>query len=561
MTKRSIFAGCTLALISLFAVPLPAYALCTTFNGQQFCDNSPDPAQTAAPASSGNFSTQGIFGCGNTSGSMSQSVGTMSAIGGTFVPVNDAAVTLNTGSLVYKECILRGMVDRERESAIAALVKQSTTQFLNGRNGNPMFPEVIAQDKLNRSDAVVATDINGARLNMINPAFQNDVKLAVNRAYYEQTRDTSGALTCSYAGTPDQLNAVLHARQFNSFYDVLALTDPNCIPLSAYYNAQNLVMNDVAADESEMMTRLNWSNGIYGVETVDSNGVRRTLTPGFFVAGTMQQQLGSGFRQQENANDIDQMVGSLFTGIGNALISQAMGGLRGLVQNTISGHSYLDLVVQDSSSRLNETAVNAGLQVLVAARQSEAAYLAAKQALGGLLLQTTSQLRAAESVCWSAIVPAAMNYAATGGCTAGTACSGSFSIKVATTTAFSQTVINANIAPLATSSAAAVAASSAALGQIDQLLVGITATSSPITQSAALHQLDGLVAQGALHNQYDVQTAQQQVQDAQGALSTLLTNTAKHWGDDPLSTTDPSSGWCNTNNTDVIKMWALKWRI
>ncbi|HEY4488462.1 MAG TPA: hypothetical protein VJB97_03010, partial [Candidatus Paceibacterota bacterium] len=52
------------------------------------------------------FQRDGVFGC-SLNGSYSMSVGTMSAMGGAYVPVNDASVTLNTGYLVYKECILR----------------------------------------------------------------------------------------------------------------------------------------------------------------------------------------------------------------------------------------------------------------------------------------------------------------------------------------------------------------------------------------------------------------------------------------------------------------------
>ena len=64
---------------------------------------------------------QGIFGC-NQSGSYSMSVGTIAAKGGVYVPVNDASVTLNSGTIVYKECILRDVVNRQRENEVAKII-------------------------------------------------------------------------------------------------------------------------------------------------------------------------------------------------------------------------------------------------------------------------------------------------------------------------------------------------------------------------------------------------------------------------------------------------------
>src|SRR3990167_9643499 len=124
--KRTVLAW-ILALGIFVLAPSLAYAeheqQCTTVtkNGvpSEFCSAKPhitlEPAgpqevkleQTFSEPKG--FSRQGIFGCSQT-GSYSMSVGTLGAMGGAFVPVNDAAVTLNTGYLVFKECVLRGIV-------------------------------------------------------------------------------------------------------------------------------------------------------------------------------------------------------------------------------------------------------------------------------------------------------------------------------------------------------------------------------------------------------------------------------------------------------------------
>ncbi|KKW19532.1 MAG: hypothetical protein UY63_C0011G0014 [Parcubacteria group bacterium GW2011_GWA2_51_10] len=492
------------------------------------------------------FNPRGVFGC-NQTGSYSMSVGSLGAIGGTFVPVSDAAVTLNTGYLVYKECILRGIANRQSEEAIVRMVNQTTNQFLTGRNGGPMFPENLPRAQLEVTDAVMVEILNGSRLNMINPAFQEDVVRAVTRNYYLQTRAPNSSLACSYGGSAQDWNAVLLGRQFGGYGDLVALADPNCNPLFSYLGAQRAIESEQYARVNEMMTRLSWNRGVYDVEVIDPDGTRRVTTPGFLVAGTVEQQLGSGFRRQENADDIDEMVSALFAGIGNVILSEA-GGLSGLVQRIAGRPSYLDQVVLEASAGLRDSAINAALQILLAARDVEQAYLEAENKTAQALLSYMANLRVAENTCWELIIPKATEYAARS--------SDSFNLRIATTTTRSQELIDSRIGPLASTTSARIRLSSAALENVEKLIDDVTNTNSPEAQGAALQELDTLVARKALHNQYDLSAAQQQLQDVEDNVGNLIANTIKAWGD----STDPNIGWCNVNNPNVVQMWAERWK-
>ena len=73
---------------------------------------------------------------------------------------------------------------------------------------------------------------------------------------------------------------------------------------------------------------------------------------------------------------------------------------------------------------------------------------------------------------------------------------------------------------------------------------------------AGLQQLDSLVAQHALHTQYDVTNAAQQRDDVAAAMATLADDTKVAWA----NSTDPSIGWCNINNADIPRLWAERWK-
>ena len=123
---------------ALALLPMVSFAQQVTPGTAASSDNIPN-ATVSTP--NGNSTTigipqgfSGIFSC-NQNGAYAMSVGALGATGGVYVPVADASVELNTGTLVYKECILREVVDAEREAATAGFTQQATNNIQTGRNG------------------------------------------------------------------------------------------------------------------------------------------------------------------------------------------------------------------------------------------------------------------------------------------------------------------------------------------------------------------------------------------------------------------------------------------
>ncbi|HEY4526710.1 MAG TPA: hypothetical protein VJK53_02580, partial [Candidatus Paceibacterota bacterium] len=234
-----------------------------------------------------------------------------------------------------------------------------------------------------------------------------------------------------------------------------------------------------------------------------------------------------------------------FSGLSAHAISDSRG-LTGLLQPTLGQPSYLDQMAREASQGLRNAAVNAALQILSAARQVETTYFNAMNAIATNLTQAIGQLRSAETSCWALVVPAAQAYANQNG----------FQITAATTTTASQQIIDSQISPLATTTVSNIGRSQQALDLINRLITGVTNTSSLEAQRLALQQLDSLVAQGLLHNQYDAQQATQRREDVQTAMATLVEDTIVAWADSP----DTNVGWCNINNPEIGRIWAERWR-
>jgi hypothetical protein len=135
-------------------------------------------------------------------------------------------------------------------------------------------------------------------------------------------------------------------------------------------------------------------------------------------------------------------------------------------------------------------------------------------------------------------------------------CPPPITLKVATSTLTSQQVVDSQITPLANQTVSNINNSNKALQLINQLVSGVTNTTSVDAQRIALVQLDQLVSQGALHNQTQLTTIQQQQAAIKDAMSSLYNDTKTAWGD----STDPNIGWCNVNSQSVIDMWIQRWR-
>jgi hypothetical protein len=567
MRKTLYIALTTILILS----PVISWAADDTTAPDPSSSATTDQAASASNASQGyQFARQGVFGC-NLTGSYAMSVGAMSAVGGVYVPVNDAAVTLNTGYLVYKECVLRGIVDRERESALAAMLKQVANTTLTGRDGNPTFLQNYNQELTDLKTKTALYSLQN-RLGDLSPSVKGPVTQALAKSFMAEVADKKP--TCSYQG--DYKALVTGQTNDADFFSAFrASLDPNCVPIDVMMRKQSDLDAYIANARYQWEKQLDWGNGFYPVETTDANNNTIVLTPGILNSAVVQQSVTSGWRQTENANDVDQMIGALFAGLGTQIMSSSQG-LNGLTQQIGTQPSYLNQVAAESAAGLRNSAANAAIQILSAALQVEQTYNQIVSSIANTLTGTIQQLRDTENQCWGLVVQSvcATPLTAQNTCTAKTTCTTQQvtnpntgqvenqqvcptgpTLQVATSTAFSQQVIQSQVTPLANQTVTNIQNSNKALTLINQLVSGVTNTTSVDAQRIALVQLDQLVSSQSLHNQTQLTSVQQQQAAIKDAMSTLIGDTKTAWGD----STDPNVGWCNVNSQSVVQMWIQRW--
>lgn len=566
-------------------------ALAPTFVFAQTTETtSPTGTSNTTPTTAATQGYAGIFSC-NQNGSYAMSVGALGATGGVYVPVADATVELNTGTLVYEECILREVVDAERIAATAGFVQQGTNQVLTGNNGAAYFVQNQAQAQTTVSTNAVTSFVQND-LNSLDPNIKSQVQQAIDQGYAITEYNAPSMLACPYAGATSDFTSANPTG--NIWNDLLAVASP-CNPLFGYIDANDLANGYAAQEQNCLENELQWGGGFYAGTTGTGGPCEQTIvTPSSQVNGLYSQLLQSPFNQLQSANDLGQMVGALFAGISNQVLSGTQGGISGLTQSVGGQPSYLQQAVNQETSNLQSTVANAALANLDAALQIEQSYYNIMSQIAGTLGGTEAQLRGAENACWNQLIatvcsasstPSTVNGVTT--CTAAVQCTTNSdgtescptgqTLKIATSTEFSQPVINSQIASLASTTQNNLQVSQQALSLINGLIQNVSGTSAD-AQAVAVEQLNQLIANNELHTEADLTTAQTQQQSVDNAMQTLETNTPELWsGVDPdnssdtnvpwngsigatINQGDPGEGWCNYQNSTTISQWENLWQ-
>ena len=528
----------------------------------------------------------GIFSC-NQDGAYAMSVGALGATGGIYVPVADATVELNTGTLVYKECVLREIVDAQRQVATAGVLQRNDSQILTSRNGSPQFSVNRLQERQSANNQIASDFVKSSAFNSLDPAIQQSVKQAVAQNYINGM-NAMASVACAYPGaTADFTSANTSGYIFD---DIRAIGSP-CNPIIAYQDENDILGTQIGEGDSILDAELSEGQGYYPVTSGGLNPLaQQVVTPGSFVNSSFTQIAQSPFNQLQNANDLGQMVNALFAGVSTQITSPTGGGINGISQPIGSTPSYLQQAVTATAQNLQGQIINAAVANLTSALQVEEAYFNIMNSIAQTLISTIAQLRSAENQCWQKIIQnvCATPIAADGTCTAVTpacsttpdpnnpdapvpTCPTAPKLKVATSTAFSQAVIDSQITATAQIVANNSSTSKQALNLLNGLIQSVTG-SNVDAQASAIAQLNQLVANNLLHTQPQANAAQQQQNAVQGSMQTLLTNTINLWaGTNPNDTTQtnlpwdgtvsPGAGWCDFQSQSTLQQWEQKWQI
>ncbi|MFM2414712.1 MAG: hypothetical protein RI911_405 [Candidatus Parcubacteria bacterium] len=528
-----------------------------------------NPGDTGGNGAAYEFVRNGIYGC--------KGIGEVGPVGlqhaqGTFVPVSEEAIALNTFILVNKFCVLDGLNIRQREALVAGLTRAGLRQINEGRQGRSKY-EGNWKQLMRREipDAVMEKMLEHESMNKICGPFKENVKRSLVQAYVNATRKQDAAFTCNYPGTEEEQRKALSGDlESVGWSGWRATLDAGNNEFDAFLSLRDIADATIRDEQERYQTELNWGNGFHSDKECRQVAVGNgefeeqceVVTPGKVIADMTSFLSQTGHRQTEQADSIDELLGSFITNLQTEVLS-SFSGLQGTTNNT-SGASYLDRAVDDAFGRARGETTNVGKDALSKALATETEYNAIIKTTLALIDSTISALAEREDKCFADMLAQAKkdlkkqveDEACTDGlgdCTADvteditddpsstetnpkkrykiTASIGSTrkTVTLLKTNAKTLEIVKNDIEPIRKVYAQQLKDSDVALNVLKGLDTMIKNDSSPATAQFVIQKLEQLLKGGKLHNSAHVSNARDKQSQLRDILQNLVQRTETAW--------------------------------
>jgi hypothetical protein len=276
---------------------------------------------------------------------------------------------LGVGDIVFEPILdiinqsLNGLAWTAAKVAAQSITRSTVNWINSGFNGSPAFVSDLNQNLKFLGDAVAEdffnhlnqTTYNATGFNLTSP-FQDQINQQLRQEYYRTTSSWGLNYTLYQTSSDPQafLNGDFDKGGFNAFLSTSQ--NPANNPFGAYMLASNALWSQIDAAAQQRKAELNWGKGflpwrgncqgapqnllpsqyqsLSQSEQCLSNPV---LTPGTVIEAQLEENLGTGIRQLELADSINEIVGALMGQLVNQVLGS--GGLLGASQPTRGGGS------------------------------------------------------------------------------------------------------------------------------------------------------------------------------------------------------------------------------
>lgn len=223
--------------------------------------------------------------------------------------------------------------------ALEQILRATTDWINNGFEGNPAY----ATDPLaffgKIADNVAGEFINGSELGFLCSPFQTRIRLALQQ-YHTRGRE----FRCSLSDVVTNIEGFYDDFDEGGWDGWFAMTQNDMNnPYGAYLESRLELDSRVARAIGIQSTQLNWNGGflswsectewdtvfVTGDETPQKGECTKrgqVVTPGKVIESQLETVLGTGVKQLELADELDELVGALFT----QLLKKLVFGVKGL---------------------------------------------------------------------------------------------------------------------------------------------------------------------------------------------------------------------------------------
>lgn len=579
-----------------------------TLTPQQMCENQypnreDDPVQKVgyqvcvqdAGRNSGNtptpqlvgFNRDGVFGCAGIG--RYGSVGSAHA-GGTYVPVSESAISLNTHILVNKECVLDGLAAEQRKAVMAGLARAGVQALNRGRGGEPIYSTDSKKDLTTARRKIAERILSGPELDSICEPYRDSVKKSLAQNFYRDTETPEKSFSCSFPGSNADLKRMLNGT-VTSYDQLYALSYQKNNWLGSYLQAEDFLHRAVDAEQQQLLRELSYGQGFHSTKKCEQVPIGNgrfeeqcfIITPGKVSADLATYFSQVGLNQTAQADEISELIEPLAANISTQVLS-SFGGFSGLTESRNGNPSYLDSSAQNAFANAQLETTNAGVQILTKSLQLEQTYVATRTTSKTALEGAANQIIEKEKSCYDKLIaqakidvkkeleervcgaqasdPNSFNQGSSCGVTANIvtktladpestasnprsftvidakAGNDRLIVTLSKNVERSKSFIQSNVSSMLDVITTSLAAGNRALTILQQLQQTVQGSSNATMTRFALEQLDQLAVARAIHTDIQVNDAKEQNQKIVDVMNKTVEDTIASW----------DAGWCKAEN-------------
>ncbi len=312
---------------------------------------------------------------------------------------------------------LNGLAWTVAKTAVNSITRSTVNWINSGFNGSPAFVTDLSASLQSVGDAVaenffseldqVTYDATGFT---IRSPFQDQIAQKLREQYYMTTSDwgVNPYTLGQYSDDPTAfLNGDFSQGGFNA--SLAAVQNPGNNPFGAYIQAQRALFAQVDQAAGQRKTEIDWGKGFLSyrggcakatnaavgaltdinLSNQDDCVGHKIQSPGAVVESQLENSLGTGVRQLELADSINEIVSALAGQMVNQVLGS--GGLSGVSQpSSGGGRSYLSQATDSSNYNQVSSSLSNGFQQNLIVQSNEiSAYQANEQKI--LDAATTAQ--------------------------------------------------------------------------------------------------------------------------------------------------------------------------
>lgn len=310
--------------------------------------------------------------------------------------VTATAVSAGTQTVILNS--LNGLAWTVAKMAVQSITRSTVNWINSGFQGSPAFVSDLNSNLSYLSDTVAnnffqqlnQVTVAATGFNLTSP-FQDQITAQLRENYYKASGSLLGLNQYDLQGHSDDPRAFLNGDfsqgGINAFFS--ASQNPANNPFGAYMIASNALTNQISAAAAQRKAELDWGKGFLpwrgncaaaktttvagasSAETAAATSLSQTeqclgnpvRTPGTVIESQLENNLGTGVRQLELADSINEIVGALM----GQLVNQVLGpnGLLGTSQPSAGGgSSYINQATNASQNTQTASLAQGVLQTI-----------------------------------------------------------------------------------------------------------------------------------------------------------------------------------------------------